>query len=381
MTTLFKYSEIYISYTQVIFGDLMKINSHVLFLIIIIGVISAGIVGATIMTSDSTMKTETFDGIKISVPADSDFIKTGDGVYKDNNYGITINTFKNNNSMIDFLKNTKKSKIIPVENQPPQSVAFKKGDTINILVTNGKEGISVGSNDGELTSKIANSIIFSNNQKSEKSTGFGIAKPHMNVNQDFNLIMLLIADVDTNIFNLNIFEENAFIVVDTYNYELEEPFGTEDVYDESDSDDYISNISDSNDLNNILTESDENNDNEQTNSIDESNNNFDIDNGIIEIDNSTTNNDEPNDDLSSTDTGNSDNQVSEMSFDECKNLAEKELQENTGLFGGLDLTIDENDHGEIPDCYVFYVLDEFNTKVAEITVNALTGEVQSQFVP
>ena len=64
----------------------MKIDTHVLFLIVVVGVISAGLVGATVLNSDVSMKQETFDGIKVSVPADSNFVKTGDGVYKDSKY-------------------------------------------------------------------------------------------------------------------------------------------------------------------------------------------------------------------------------------------------------------------------------------------------------
>ena len=58
----------------------MKIDSHILFLIVIIGVISAGIVGATVMNSDTSMKQEVFDGITVSVPVDSEFVKVDDGV-------------------------------------------------------------------------------------------------------------------------------------------------------------------------------------------------------------------------------------------------------------------------------------------------------------
>ena len=147
----------------------MKIDTHVLFLIVIVGIISVGLVGANVLSSDQSMKQEVFDGIKISVPSDSNFVKTGDGVYKDSKYGVTIHTFKNNDSMINYLKNTKNSKIVPVENQPPQSVAFKKGDTINILVTNGQEGVSVSSKDGGLTTQIANNIVF------RAGMGFAIA--------------------------------------------------------------------------------------------------------------------------------------------------------------------------------------------------------------
>ena len=196
----------------------MKIDTHVLFLIVIVGIISAGLVGANVLSSDQSMKQEVFDGIKISVPSDSDFVKTADGVYKDSKYGITIHTFKNNESMINYLKNTKNSKVVPVENQPPQSVAFKKGDTINILVTNGQEGVSVSSKDGGLTTKIANNVVFSDNHKSQKPVPvLSVAPPVMEEEKDFNLIMLLIADVNTNIFNLNVFQANIPLVVENFN--------------------------------------------------------------------------------------------------------------------------------------------------------------------
>ncbi|WP_296858088.1 hypothetical protein [uncultured Methanobrevibacter sp.] len=195
----------------------MKIDTHVLFLILLAGVVSIGLVGASIMSSDVTMKQEVFDGIKVSVPADSNFVKAGDGVYKDSKYGITINTFKDNSSMIDFLKNTKKSKVIPVKNQPPQSVAFKKGDTINILVTNGQEGVSVSSTDGELTAKIANNVIFSNNHKSVKPAVIPGFRPHLDLDDDFDLMFLLLANVDTKIFNQAILEQSIVKVASQEN--------------------------------------------------------------------------------------------------------------------------------------------------------------------
>ena len=196
----------------------MKIDTHVLFLIVIVGIISIGLVGANVLSSDQSMKQEVFDGIKISVPSDSNFVKTGDGVYKDSKYGVTIHTFKNNDSMINYLKNTKNSKIVPVENQPPQSVAFKKGDTINILVTNGQEGVSVSSKDGGLTTQIANNIVFSDNHKSQKPVPvLNVAPPTMTKEKDFNLIMLLIANVDTKFFNINLFQANLPIIIGHYN--------------------------------------------------------------------------------------------------------------------------------------------------------------------
>ncbi len=224
----------------------MKVDTHVLLLILIVGIISAGLVGANVLNTDQSMKQQVFDGIKISVPSDSNFVKIGDGVYKDSGYGITINTFKNNNSMISFLKNTNNSKVVPIKNQPPQSVAFKKGDTISIMVTNGQEGVSISSKDGELTSKIANNIVFSNNHRSEKPSGLNIINPPMDVHDDFNLIMLLVADVDTKIFNQAIIQDNLLIVANDFNENANNTFFFSPNVE-------VTNMEDNADSNNILT--------------------------------------------------------------------------------------------------------------------------------
>ncbi|WP_405294599.1 hypothetical protein [Methanobrevibacter sp.] len=371
----------------------MNVDKHVLFLIVIIGIISAGIVGATVMNTDTSMKQEVFDGMTVSVPADSEFVKVGDGVYKDSHYGITINTFKNNDSMIDFLKNSKKSKIIPIENQPPQSVAFKKGDTINILVTNGNEGLSVSTKDGDLTSKIANSIIFSNNHKSQKSNGLGLVKPHMNIHQDFNLIMILVADVDTKIFNTAIFEDNLNVFVDEYNEDLGQDGVSDDASSNGESDEYVSDVKNSDDLNNVLSESsdsssddsssgNDDDDAAQTTVVDDNSNDASSSDDVAQASGA----DEPSNVASDNDvvssapdtssapassspSGSGSSSQQELSFDDCQKLAEKEIMSHP------DLAIDDKDHDEIPDCYVFFVIDMDNNKIGEITVNALTGDV------
>jgi len=88
----------------------MKINSHIIFLIAIVGIIAAGVVGATLLNNGS-MKQVDFDGIKVNVPSDSNFVKTADG-YADSKYGITIHTFKNNNSMVNYLKGVSGASVI-----------------------------------------------------------------------------------------------------------------------------------------------------------------------------------------------------------------------------------------------------------------------------
>ena len=180
----------------------MKINSHVIFLIAIVGIIAAGVVGATLLNNGS-MKQVDFDGIKVNVPSDSNFVKTADG-YADSKYGITIHTFKNNDSMVNFLKGVTGASVISLKNQPPQSVAFVQGDNTNVLLTNGVEGISIGAKDQGLVIDMSNSVVFSNHQKSVKpkiSVPGITPPPHMEVNIDFNLILPLIAKVNSTEFN------------------------------------------------------------------------------------------------------------------------------------------------------------------------------------
>ena len=344
----------------------MKIDTHIIFLIIIIGIISAGIVGATVMSNDDSMKQEDFDGIKIYVPSDSNFVQTSDGVYKDDNNGITINTFKNNDSMIDFLKNTKKSKIIPIENQPPQSVAFKKGNSINILVTNGEEGVAVSSDDGELTAKIANSIIFSNNHKSAKSPGVSVIHPRMSAPKDFNLIMLLVAEVDTKVFNLALIEENIDITVNEYNENIGVP--DEDISSESESDEYVSDIEDQNDLNEILNlDSDSSQDEEaQTTSVIDDDSSNAEDNGVISDDASDLSNQGSGDDVLSS----PDDSVQELSYEDCELLVTQELD---NYHPGCMI----DNYEEIENGYLFKIVDDMNNPVGEITVDALTGELNT----
>ena len=161
----------------------------------------------------------------------------------------------------------------------------------------------------------------------------------MNVKQDFNLILLLIADVDTKIFNQAINQD---------------------------------------DLNNLLSEGSEGATNESddvsTNLLD--NNEVDAENGDG-LDTSFDDNS-----MDSTDDVEPDNMDSnaqqELSFEDCQNLAKEEVLNNPNL--GSQFIIDELNHDEIPDCYVFFVMDDTNNKVAEITVNALTSQIDTRLI-
>lgn len=386
----------------------MKIDSHVLFLIIVIGIISAGIVGATVMNTDTSMKQEAFDGITVLVPADSEFVKVDNGVYKDANYGIKINTFKNNDSMINFLKNTKKSKIIPIDGQPPQSVAFKKGDTINILVTNGNEGISVGSKDGELTSKIANNVVFSNNHKSQKPVGVPFAKQPMKVEKDYNLIMLLVADVDTKVFNVDMLQNNLIVVEDNYNQNLSQPVDNIESVEGSEGDlGEVSDISNQEELNDALTDGDNatttstsassDSSQESQPSADSSNANSNTNDDVAQAtvvseDNSQSSNsgNAAGGDINDNSAGPSDNvqsvdsnggaqssdpqsntqQQQKLSEGDCQQYVEQALKNHP------ELKIDRCEASG--DAFVFYIIDTKNNNMAvgTITVDALTGNLE-----
>ena len=196
----------------------MKINSQIIFLIAIVGIIAAGVVGATLLNNGS-MKQVDFDGIKVNVPSDSNFVKTADG-YADSKYGITIHTFKNNDSMVNFLKGVTGASVISLKNQPPQSVAFVQGDNTNILLTNGAEGISIGAKDQGLVTDMSNSVVFSNHQKSVKPKVAvpGIAPPpHLEFNFDFDKINALVLQVNNEIFNMAILQQNINTTINEYN--------------------------------------------------------------------------------------------------------------------------------------------------------------------
>ncbi|WP_407382038.1 hypothetical protein [Methanobrevibacter sp.] len=207
----------------------MKLNSHIIFLIVIVGIITAGVVGATLLNNGS-MKQVDFDGIKVDVPSDADFVKTNDG-YADAKYGITIHPFKNNASATNYLKSVTGASVIALKNQPPQSVAFVQGDDTNVLVTNGAEAIAIGAKDQSLVSDMSNSVVFSNHQKSVKpkvSIPGIVAPPHLEMDNDFYLIKDLMIQVNTAEFNLAIFEANITPVINEYNLAVDQ--GTIDEY-------------------------------------------------------------------------------------------------------------------------------------------------------
>lgn len=207
----------------------MKLNSHIIFLIVIVGIITAGVVGATLL-SNGPMKQVDFDGIKVNVPSDANFVKTNDG-YADSKYGIAVHPFKDNASASNYLKGVTGASVIALKNQPPQSVAFVQGDNTNVLITNGKEAVALGAKDQNLVTDMANSVVFSNHQKSVKPKPVvpGIAPPpHLEINNDFYLIKALVLQVNNDIFNAAVFQNNTAMIVDGYNAASDQ--GTLDQY-------------------------------------------------------------------------------------------------------------------------------------------------------
>jgi hypothetical protein len=215
----------------------MKLNSHVVFLIVIVGIITAGVVGASIMNNGS-MKQVDFDGVKVSVPSNAEFIKTGDG-YADSKYGITIHVFKNNASMVNYLKGINGASIVALKNQPPQSVAYVYGDDTNVLITNSVEGISIGAKDQALVADMANSVVFSNHQKSAKPHVSipGVAPPHLEFNTDFNAMAVILAQVNTAVFNAELYQSNVSMTINDYN-----SYSDQGALDQYTANEYVSNV-------------------------------------------------------------------------------------------------------------------------------------------
>lgn len=194
----------------------MKLNSHIIFLIAIVGIIVVGVVGAT-MLSNGPMKQVDFDGVKVNVPSDSNFIRTNDG-FADSKYGISIHIFNDNNSASDFLKTKNGATVVSLKNQPPQSVAFKHADDTNVLVTNGLQYIDIGARDENLVSDMANTIVFANHQKSAKPDPILFAPPpYLEFHRDFYLIMPLFAKVNMNEFNTGIIENSLNVTINEHN--------------------------------------------------------------------------------------------------------------------------------------------------------------------
>lgn len=311
-------------------------------------------VGATVINSDGDMKQNTFDGIKINVPHDAKFIQIPDG-FKENTYGITIHTFKDNQSMVNFLNSLQNAKIVSLPDQPPQSVAFTQGDTTNILVTNGKEGICVGAPDQNLVLKMANSVIFSNGHPSERNHGvMGVGQKHLDKDKDFNLMVGILALVDNTEINIDNYNTAIITTVDQTNIDIDE--GNIDI-DENNTD-MDSNISD---ITEVVNVSDSSSDN-PTESGDMVNAELDADNSVDSMFTSSPNS-QP-----SSESGDSSSSSDEepLSKSECKEMVISYLSDS-------NYDIDHIEHKG--DIYIFYITDDNGEDIGTITVDSITKEL------
>ena len=280
-------------------------------------------VGATVINSDGDMKQNTFDGIKINVPHDAKFIQIPDG-FKENTYGITIHT-------------------------------FTQGDTTNILVTNGKEGICVGAPDQNLVLKMANSVIFSNGHPSERNHGvMGVGQKHLDKDKDFNLMVGILALVDNTEINIDNYNTAIITTVDQTNIDIDE--GNIDI-DENNTD-MDSNISD---ITEVVNVSDSSSDN-PTESGDMVNAELGADNSVDSMFTSSPNS-QP-----SSESGDSSSSSDEepLSKSECKEMVISYLSDS-------NYDIDHIEHKG--DIYIFYITDDNGEDIGTITVDSITKEL------
>ncbi len=308
-------------------------------------------VGATVINSDGNMKQNTFDGIKMNVPHDADFIQITDG-FKENTYGITVHTFKDNQSMVNFLNSLQGAKIVSLNNQPPQSIAFTQDGATNILVTNGKEGICVGAVDQDLVLKMANSVIFSNGHPSERSHGIvGVGQKHLDKDKDFDLMVGLMVLVNNAEVNINSYNAAVVTTVSQTNQMID---------------------NDVNFIDNNQTSNYGSLDNNSINSDSSNTNNVNPDNSGSSDTSNTGSSTTGSSDVSNTgssDTSNSGStEESSYSKSECKQMVKEYLQ-------GSDCSISSVDENN--GVYTFHIKDSHGTSAGVIIVESQTGNMDT----
>ncbi len=320
-------------------------------------------VGATVINNDSEMKQDTFDGIKMNVPHDAKFIEIPGG-FKENTYGITVNTFKDNQSMVNFLNGLQGAKVVSLNDQPPQSVAYTQGDNTYILVTNGKEGICVGAVDQKLVLKMSNSVIFSNGHPSERSHGFmSVGQKHLDKDKDFNCMMGIILLVNNPEININAYKSAIATTVMGTNYIIDAGTTQNTVINSETT--QLENITDSS--GNLIINDTTNggsNDISGGNSFIES----DGDAGSSSSDNggvSPSTGDSGSSSSSDSSSSSAEEEPEPYTQEECQAAAEAELGNGEQIVG-----VTQNG-----DIYIFEVVDEEGNTVTPIKVNSLTCEV------
>lgn len=250
--------------------------------------------------------------------------------------------------MVNFLNSLQNAKIVSLPDQPPQSVAFTQGDTTNILVTNGKEGICVGAPDQNLVLKMANSVIFSNGHPSERNHGvMGVGQKHLDKDKDFNLMVGILALVDNTEINIDNYNTAIITTVDQTNIDIDE-----------NNTDMDSNISD---ITEVVNVSDSSSDN-PTESGDMVNAELGADNSVDSMFTSSPNS-QPS---SESDDSSSSSDEEPLSKSECKEMVISYLSDS-------NYDIDHIEHKG--DIYIFYITDDNGEDIGTITVDSITKEL------
>lgn len=337
-----------------------------------IAIVSAGAVAAISMNYDPDMKTASFDGIKMKVPTDAKFTKTVAG-FEDTKYGISVQTFKSTDAITNYLNSLQGAKMISVANLPANSVAFEQGDSTYILITNGKVGICVGALDKDLVVEMANSVVFpeKSNKVSHNPTIIGKHPPKIDV--DFVFIKQVINKVTVNnaTFNegdLNITINNSTNLTDMQDKVNGDWDSTNDIDSTGEPIDRTDYNSDSSQ---VTTSSDSGivsapgigliND-----VMDGDSNSYDS--GEIQSSDVSTSSDISNNDVASGDSGSDENTQEKLSESECRDRAESAIPS--------DYSISKVKHSG--DSYIFEIEDEDGKSVGTVTVDSITGDVDTQ---
>ena len=200
---------------------------------------------------------------------------------------------------------------------------------------------------------------------SEKHDGVPCIGKSIIVEKDYNLIMVLVVEVDNKVFNTLILDNILLNVTASYNENRYEPFdiGVDDSSDGSGT--YVSDIKNEDDLKDALSDA---NTSSNDNSVDS--NSEDISNSQDNLVQSSDNNHK----TQKTQSGNPSNSVSSsnqqgnLSLSECEQLVHEQI-----LVNNPDLRIGE--YYNVSNGYVFIIVDNLNETVNQVTVNALTGEI------
>lgn len=128
-------------------------------------------------TSAQNMKNETFEGITVTVPASANFTESAYGNYNDEKLELQITPINSGLGIIAFvdtIDDRSDIKRITLEGIPSDAICWETDEgytQILIVNSNATQGICVGAKDRKLAIQMANSVIFSNEQSTDTTTG------------------------------------------------------------------------------------------------------------------------------------------------------------------------------------------------------------------